>query len=43
MVTKMADKTGLNGENAILGQIWGFWRPIFQELDISTSKYHKNL
>ena len=29
MVTKMADKIGLNREIAILGQIWGFWRPTF--------------
>ena len=28
MVTKMADKIGLNREIAILGQILGFWRMI---------------
>ena len=39
MVTKMADKIGLNREIAILDQILGFWRPIFYELNISKAKY----
>ena len=41
METNMADKIGINREIAILGQILGVWRPIFEELDITTSKCHK--
>ena len=42
IVTKLADEIRLNKEITILDQIWGFWRPTYLELDISTAKNKNN-
>ena len=38
----MVTKNGRQREIAILDKIKGFWRLIFRELDISTTKYQKS-